>query len=81
MSGAGGIATFSGLSVSAPGFGYTLVASASGFTGATSTAFDVAPAGASLSFLVQPATRWLDRLFRQASKCVLPMAWDAASLG
>ncbi|HVS88720.1 MAG TPA: kelch repeat-containing protein [Candidatus Acidoferrum sp.] len=55
VSGAGGLATFSNLSVNNPGFGYTLVASANGFTGATSTAFDIAPVGASLSFLVQPS--------------------------
>jgi len=55
VSGAGGLATFSNLSVNNPGFGYTLVASASGFTGATSTAFDIAPVGASFSFLVQPS--------------------------
>jgi hypothetical protein len=55
VSGAGGLATFSNLSVNNPGFGYTLVVSASGFTGATSTAFDIAPVGASFSFLVQPS--------------------------
>jgi hypothetical protein len=56
VSGAGGLATFSNLFVNNFGFGYALVASASGFTGATSIAFDIAPAGATLSFLVQPST-------------------------
>ena len=55
VTGAGGIATFSGLSVNVPGFGYTLVASASGFAGAASTPFDVAPVGANLVFLTQPS--------------------------
>jgi plastocyanin len=41
---AGGVATFSDLRMSKPGTNYTLSASASGLTGATSTAFDVAPA-------------------------------------
>jgi hypothetical protein len=55
-SGAGGITTFSTVNVNAAGFGYTLVATASGYTGATSNAFDIAPTGASLAFLVQPST-------------------------
>ena len=36
-----GVATFSTLSLNNPGVGYTLVASASGLTGATSAAFDI----------------------------------------
>jgi WD40 repeat protein len=55
VSGAGGIATFSGVSLNAPGMGYTLGAKATGFTGATSTPFDVAPVGANLAFLLQPS--------------------------
>jgi hypothetical protein len=59
-----GIATFSNLSVSKPGAGFTLVASATGLTGATSTAFTVssssaasvtlASAGQSQTFLSSP---------------------------
>lgn len=39
-----GIATFSGLNLRKAGAGYTLIASASGFSGATSAAFDIVPA-------------------------------------
>ena len=39
----GGVATFSNLSVSAPGNGFTLVASSSGLTGATSSSFNITP--------------------------------------
>ena len=51
-----GIATFPDLTVDKAGAGYTLLASASGLSGATSAAFDilVGPA-AKLSFTVQPA--------------------------
>lgn len=51
----GGIATFNNLSVSAAGTGYTLKASATGLTGATSTAFNVIAAATKLAFTVQPA--------------------------
>ncbi|MFL5347119.1 MAG: S8 family serine peptidase [Hyalangium sp.] len=44
-----GVATFDGLSLRKAGNGYTLVASAQGFAGATSTAFTVAP-GAPASY-------------------------------
>lgn len=37
-----GVATFGGLTIDRPGTGYTLTAAASGATGATSTAFNVA---------------------------------------
>jgi hypothetical protein len=51
----GGVAAFSGLSLNRPGVGYTLVASSSGLTGATSAAFDIAAgAAAQLAFVVQP---------------------------
>jgi hypothetical protein len=39
----GGVATFSTLSIDASGTGYTLTATASGLTGAISTAFDISP--------------------------------------
>ncbi len=55
VSGVGGLATFDNLSVSTFGTGFTLVASATGFAGTTSNAFNVLPAGATLAFLVQPS--------------------------
>src|SRR5436190_19672691 len=52
-----GVATFSTLSINNPGTGYTLVASASGLTGATSTAFNVTPPPAThVAFTTQPQT-------------------------
>jgi MYXO-CTERM domain-containing protein len=52
---ANGVATFAGLSVDKAGFGYTLQASASGLTPATSPSFSVAPGAASaLAFVTQP---------------------------
>ena len=39
----GGVATFSGLTITQPGNAYTLVASATGFTPATSAAFNIQP--------------------------------------
>ncbi|QSQ25269.1 hypothetical protein JY651_10210 [Pyxidicoccus parkwayensis] len=52
-----GRATFSGLSLDKVGTGYTLVATSSGVTDATSSAFDVRPgAAARLAFRVQPST-------------------------
>ncbi len=53
----GGVATFSTLSINKSGTGYTLVASSSGLTGATSAAFNITAAAASqLIFNVQPTT-------------------------
>ena len=53
---AGGVATFSTLSVDSVGAGYALTASASGLAGATSTAFNVTAAPpAKLGFAVQPS--------------------------
>jgi Big-like domain-containing protein/invasin-like protein len=50
-----GVATFSGLSIDSAGAGYTLVASASGLSGATSTTFNITVGAATkLGFLVQP---------------------------
>src|SRR5437762_227712 len=52
----GGVATFVDLSVNKTGTGYTLTASASGFTPGTSTAFDITPGTATqLAFTVQPS--------------------------
>jgi hypothetical protein len=50
-----GVSTFSNLSIDQPGNGYTLTASASGLTGATSPSFDITN-GSTLDFTVQPAT-------------------------
>jgi len=52
-----GVATFSNLSLTTAGIGYTLVASSSGLISATSNPFDVTPAAASrLAFTVQPSS-------------------------
>jgi hypothetical protein len=52
-----GLATFAGCTLSAPGSGYTIVATAAGLTPATSTPFDVGPAPppVPLVFLATPA--------------------------
>jgi alpha-tubulin suppressor-like RCC1 family protein len=51
-----GVATFSNLSIDKAGTGYTLTASATGLTGATSSAFNIgAGAAAKLVFTVQPS--------------------------
>src|SRR5206468_3527058 len=52
-----GVATFFDLSLNKTGTGYTLTASASGFTTITSSAFDITPGTATqLAFTVQPTT-------------------------
>src|SRR6185312_12319014 len=54
-----GLATFSGLSINNPGTGYTLTASSSGLTGATSSNFDITavpPVATSVAFVQQPTT-------------------------
>src|SRR5437773_245212 len=55
-----GVATFSTLSINNAGTGYTLVASASGLTGATSTAFNITaappPPATHVAFTTQPQT-------------------------
>ncbi len=54
---AAGVAIFSGLSIDKVGTGYTLRATASGLTQATSAAFDIVPASADhLVFTTQPTT-------------------------
>src|SRR5438445_3242414 len=51
-----GVATFSTLSLNRTGTGYTLTASATGLTGATSSAFSINPgAAAKIAFTVQPS--------------------------
>src|SRR5207244_564547 len=51
-----GVATFFDLSLNKTGTGYTLTASASGFTAVTSTVFDITPGTATqLAFTVQPS--------------------------
>ncbi|MFL5356157.1 S8 family serine peptidase [Archangium sp.] len=56
VSAAHGVAKFDGLSLRKAGNGYTLVASAEGFEGATSAAFDVTPGTAASFALVFPAS-------------------------
>src|SRR5439155_1106271 len=53
-----GVATFSTLSINNAGNGYTLTASASGLTGATSASFNItAPPATNLAFTTQPQTK------------------------
>jgi hypothetical protein len=57
VSAASGVATFFDLSLNKTGTGYTLTASAGGFTPVTSSAFDILPGTASqLAFTQQPST-------------------------
>jgi alpha-tubulin suppressor-like RCC1 family protein len=53
-----GVASFSGLSISSGGVGYTLSATSGSLTAATSNAFDVGPVptAAQLAFSIQPAS-------------------------
>src|SRR5438046_1665654 len=54
---ASGVATFSNLSIDKSGTGYTLAATATGLSGATSAAFTITPGSAThLVFTVQPST-------------------------
>ena len=54
---AAGVASFPGLSLNKAGTGYSLIATATGLTSATSSAFNIAPAGATaLSLVAAPAT-------------------------
>ena len=53
---ASGVATFSGLSISSAGVGYTLVATSAGLTGVTSSAFTITGPAAKLAFGTQPTT-------------------------
>src|SRR6059058_4152657 len=56
VSAVSGLATFGDLSINTSGTGYTLTATATGLTGATSTPFGVTPGAAThLVFTVQPA--------------------------
>src|SRR5256885_5873691 len=53
-----GVATFANLSINNPGTGYTLIASATGLTGATSTAFNISGSvggAVELAFAQQPS--------------------------
>lgn len=51
----GGIASFADLSINKVGTGYTLRATATGLTGATSAGFDISAAATKLAFTVQPS--------------------------
>ncbi|HET7471401.1 MAG TPA: Ig-like domain repeat protein [Gemmatimonadales bacterium] len=62
-----GVATFAGLSIDRSGDGYTLSASASGLTTATSPSFDVLPGAANrLVFLTGPTNRVVGEKFSPA---------------
>jgi hypothetical protein len=50
-----GVAIFPSLSISAPGTGYTLTASSSGLTSATSPAFNILATATQLAFVKQPS--------------------------
>jgi hypothetical protein len=53
-----GVATFSGLSVNNAGTGYTLVASSTGLTSATSNSFNILPTPTQLGFVQQPTNAY-----------------------
>ena len=53
---AGGIATFTGLSIDKAGVGYTLVATSSGLSGATSASFTIVGAATKLAFAGAPSS-------------------------
>ena len=60
-----GVASFADLSINRAGTGYTLVATTTGVRGATSPAFDVAPAAAArLAFTAQPHTATVDSVLK-----------------
>jgi alpha-tubulin suppressor-like RCC1 family protein len=63
VSAVNGVATFSNVALDKGGTGYTLAASASGFTNVTSSAFDVASSGPAtkLAFAVQPPSVTADQ--------------------
>jgi uncharacterized protein YjdB len=66
-----GLATFTGLAIDRSGTGYTLTASATGLTGATSDAFNITPGVASrVGFIVQPCP----------TGCVVALALQPAPL-
>jgi len=57
VSATGGVASFPTLSINLVGVGYTLTASSAPLTGATSSAFNIGPAGAGrLGFITPPRT-------------------------
>src|SRR5205807_3237862 len=77
-----GIATFSNLSVNKAGGGYTLAASATGVSGATSAAFDVAAgAGSQLVFTVQPTSATAGSVITPAVRVVAQDAFGNTATG
>ena len=75
----GGVGTFSDLSIDKAGVGYTLAASSSGLTGATSAAFNITAGAASkLTFSVQPSNTDADALISPAVKIQVLDALDNA---
>jgi len=67
----GGVATFFDLSINRTGVGYTLTASAAGFSAPTSAAFDITPGTATqLIFIAQPTTTVAGRLITPALQVI-----------
>src|SRR5438132_611587 len=79
---ASGIATFTNLSINKAGSGYTLAASATGVSGAMSTAFDVAAgAGSQLVFTVQPTSATAGSVITPAVRVVAQDAFGNTATG
>ena len=77
-----GNVTFNNLTLNKVGTGYTLVASSTGITGATSTAFNITPApAAKLIFTVQPTTALAGTTLTPAVTLVARDAFDNFATG
>ncbi len=75
-----GVATFSNLSITKVGTGYTLIASSSGLTSATSSAFNITPAAAAkLVFSTQPANGTAGATFTPAVKVAIQDTYGNAT--
>ncbi|MFP2926939.1 beta strand repeat-containing protein [Pyxidicoccus sp. 3LG] len=82
LSATGGVATFPGVSLARAGMGYTLTASATGLTGATSAAFTVAPGAATrLVFTVQPSRAFAGQAISPAVRVAAQDAFGNVSTG
>lgn len=76
----GGVATFSTLSLTKAGANYTLSASATGLTGATSSAFSVTPgAPTRLAFTVQPSRAFTGKALNPAVQVALQDTYGNAA--
>jgi hypothetical protein len=81
VSAAGGVATFSGLSINKVGTGYTLTATASLLAGALSAPFDITPASKRLAFLAQPHTTQAGSVISPAVQVVAQDSTGTATAG